>query len=289
MKKIFIGILSAVCALSSAKAQQPSLPIPANLIFPHYQLMVGWNSSTVVILPAPIIDVDRGNKNLITQKQPGVPNVLKIKANHIGFLPTNLHIFTSDGRIFAFDVTYATEPPATTFDLSKMALGDCTSPSRPTIVLADSADMNRSFIKQTVEQLRLRKPFFSLTRRNQSMKVTLESIYYCAGDLYIRLCIANQSNLPYPMDFTSLSLQDTKKTQRASIQQRQLVPLYTDPLSIVSPNKSIQWFFVVHQLTVPEDRRLVWELYEKDGGRQLKMRIKNKILFKARPIDLTTN
>jgi len=56
----------------------------------------------------------------MAQKQPGVENVLKVKAARKDFPPTNLHVFTADGRVYAFDVSYSPNPPQTTYDLTKL-------------------------------------------------------------------------------------------------------------------------------------------------------------------------
>ena len=48
-----------------------------------------------------------------------------------------------------------------------------------------------------------------------------------------------------------------------------------DTISTIAGKSAIQWVVAVPQLTILENRQLVWEISEKDGGRLLMLVIKN--------------
>src|SRR5450631_4405201 len=103
MKKIVCFSLFFLVAAITCFAQLVSDSLPASTLVLHYRLAVGCTTTTVLIFPSPVKQADRGYKDLIAQKQTGVEKVLKIKAARTDFTPTNLHVFTADGKIYAFD------------------------------------------------------------------------------------------------------------------------------------------------------------------------------------------
>jgi len=55
-----------------------------------------------------------------------------------------------------------------------------------------------------------------------------------------------------------------------------------DTISTIAGKSAIQWVVAVPQLTILENRQLVWEISEKDGGRLLMLVIKNIQLLRAK-------
>ena len=281
MKKIvFISLL--LLAIATTTFCQPvinSLPASTNII--HYKLTVGYSTTTILIFPAPVKQADRGYKDLIAQKQQGVENVLKIKAARKDFIPTNLHVFTGDGRIYAFDVSYSPDPSQTTYDLTK--LDSASKQEGPQEIIEFSKKgLDNEQLAKSVEKVRQAKSFFSSSTRKYRMKLQLQTIYLSDNILLFGFEIANRSNLPYSIDFTRLYIRDKRKAKRSSLQQRDIIPIYKDTATSIAGNATVKWVVAVPQFTIPDHRQLVLEVYEKNGGRYVTLEVTNRQLFKAK-------
>ncbi|WP_308199293.1 DUF4138 domain-containing protein [Chitinophaga sedimenti] len=62
----------------------------------------------MIVFAAPICanGVDRGNNWILAKTADGVNNVLKVKAAQDSAISTNLTVFTTDGRVYRFDVYF---------------------------------------------------------------------------------------------------------------------------------------------------------------------------------------
>jgi conjugative transposon TraN protein len=281
MKKIILINLFLVALVASTFSQPIIYDLPASTNVIHYKLLVGYNTTTVLIFSAPVKQADRGYKDLITQKQPGVENVLKIKAARKDFPPTNLHVFTANGRIYAFDVSYSLEPPQTTYDLTKLdSINKQDGP--PQIIEFSKKGLDNEQFQKIVGKVREAKPFFSSSTHKYRMKLQLQSIYLSDNILLFSLEIANRSHLPYNIDFTRLYIRDKQKIKRSSLQERDIIPLYKDTITDVAGETTVKWIVAVPKFTIPDNRQFVFEMYEKNGGRHLNLEVKNRQLFEAR-------
>jgi len=283
MKKIAYSSLFLVMITITAFSQPVTTVLPTTAAIIHYKLSVGYNTTTVLIFPATVKQADRGERDLLAQKQPGVENVLKVKAARKDFAPTNLHVFTADGRIYAFDVTYTADPPQTTYDLSAMDTVKTTTNQKDLIEYSQK-EVNKEELATNAEKARQLKPFLSTTTRKYRMKLQLQAICRLDDLLFFSIDIANRSNLPYDIDFVRLYIRDMGKMRRSSIQQREIAPVYKDSVSIIPGNASLKWVVAVPKFTIPDHRKFVLEVYERGGGRHLMLEVKNRQLFQARAL-----
>lgn len=282
MKKALVIVIFLVAGMLGAYSQPLPNDLPFSSAIVHYKLMVGYSTTTVLIFPAAVKQADRGYKDIMAQIQPGVENVLKVKAARRDFTSTNLHVFTSDGKVYAFDVNYTPNPAQTTYDLSKLPVESNSDTTQRKIITFTQRPFNKELLQMHAERSKESKPFFSTRIRKYRMKLQLQTIYLADDILYFGFEIANRSNIPYNIDFTKVFIQDKQKVKRSSVQQRELAPLYKDTLSTIPGNSVVQWVIAVPQFTIPEHRHFVLEIYERNGGRHLTLEIKNRQLFESR-------
>ena len=282
MKKIaFLGLSLIVTAMTSF-SQPVSGNLPASTAILHYKLTVGYSITTILIFPAPVKEADRGNKDLLAQKQPAVDNVLKIKASRRDFTPTNLHVFTSDGKIYAFDVSYTPDPPQTTYDLTKLDSSGSAGASQQKLIEFSRQTIDIEQLKADANKVRGAKPSFSTSSRKYRMKVQLQTICQVGDLLLFGFEITNRSNLSYDIDFTRLYIRDKRSVKRSSLQQREMPPLYVDTVTTVPGHSSVKWVVAVSKFSIPDQRKFVFETYERNGGRHLVLEVKNRQLFRAK-------
>jgi len=281
MKKIILfAVFNAMMAIASFS--QSIGDLPATTVVIHYKLSVGYNTTSILIFPSAVQQVDRGERDLMAQKQPGVENVLKVKAARRDFTPTNLHVFTGDGRVYAFDVIYVSDPAQTTFDLTRLTSTD-TSNHTGQIELS-TKPLDKQKITREIVKIKASKPFFSSRIHKYRMEVELQAIYRSDDILYLEFKLTNRATLPYDIDFTRLYIQDKKRMKRSSIQQCEITPIYQDTFSNIPGNSSRQWVIGIPQLTISDHRELIFELNEKNGGRHLFLSLRNQQLFKAKAL-----
>lgn len=271
----FFGLLF----LSATFAQQNEISLPQSTIISHFRLAVSYNTTTVLVFGAAVKPVDRGNRDIIAQKQNGVENVLKLKAGRKNFLPTNLHVFTADGRIYAFDLFY-TDSLATTRNLTTI-IPEGETGSQPEIFLTQQP-VNSIQMEQFIKSLKALPSEHTKSTHHFQMKLELERIGLADHLLFFRFQITNLSNLDYSIDFVRLYIRDRQKAKRSSIQEIEILPVYQDTAYTIVGNSSIIRTVVVPAFTLADNKQFVVELFEKNGGRSVTLKLKNKSLFKAK-------
>jgi hypothetical protein len=69
------------------------------------------------------------------------------------------------------------------------------------------------------------------------------------------------------------------------MQQRQILPLFQEPITNIPGNTTVKWIIAVPKFTIPNQKKFECEIFEKDGGRNLVLSVKNGTIFQARSID----
>ena len=286
MKTLISAIFLFTLALTAhLPARSQSLPLPPSTLILHYRLFLTYNSTTVLVFPAPVRPVDRGDRDVLAQRQVGVENVLKLKAGRRNFSPTNLHVFTADGRVYAFDLYY-TDTLASTYNLTRV--DPATTPAGPEIVLAGQA-LNSDQLSICVALVRRQSPEFSIRSHHYGMRLQLQNIDMAGPMLFFRFTVSNKSNLDYTPDFLRLYLSDQARAKRTSRQDQELSPLYADTLVTISGKNSRMFIVGLPRITIPDRKEFRVELYEKNGGRALALRIRNRQLLHALRLAIPTS
>lgn len=283
MKKIILSALF-IGSITIFSFAQSASELPATTAVSRYKLSVGYSTTTVLIFPSAIQQADRGTGGIIIQKQPTVENVLKIKASRKDFQPTNIHVFTANGRLYAFDVMYAAHPEQTTYDLTMLNFHDSLgNSSKPQIGFFPKIfDLKQ--IANNVAKVKTMSPFLSSRNHRKRMEIQLQTIYRAGEVIYFGYKIKNRSDLPYTIDFSRLYMREKVRVKRSSTQQREIIPIYEDTLSYIPAKSDIQFVIALSQFTIPDRRQFILEIIEREGGRFLMMEMTNRQLFKAKEL-----
>jgi len=114
----------------------------------------------------------------------------------------------------------------------------------------------------------------------------LKGIYTHNGLLYFHTQIRNSSNVPFDVDFITFKIVDKKVAKRTAIQEQVIFPLRAYNYTVrVAGNKDECTVFAMDKFTIPDDKQLVVELNEKNGGRHQSFTIENEDLVKAKVIN----
>ena len=106
------------------------------------------------------------------------------------------------------------------------------------------------------------------------------------GLLYFHTEIKNQSNVPFDVDYITWKIVDKKVAKRTAVQEQIILPLRAQNYATLVPGKkSERTVFTMAKFTIPDDKCLVVELNEKNGGRHQSFVIENEDLVRANTIN----
>lgn len=280
MKQCIILQFFFLLILGTLSAQ--TVTLPSSTALRPYSLSVGYNKTTILLFPAPVKDADRGRQDVIVSRQAGVGNVLKVKAAHKDFEPSSLHVFTVDGKLYSFEITFDDDGGGT-FDLSRLPASAGLAVQHIPLIFPEMEEgMPDTHLRLC--KVEAGQPFFRKTVRKPQLRLRLLSIHFDQDRLYFRYRIRNKSTLPYSIDFTRMYISDGRQVKRTTVQQQEIVPEVSTGSKLVPGHSSAEFVFVLKRFTIPKAKKFQIEIYEKDGGRNIQMEVRNRHLFKARPL-----
>lgn len=268
----------AVCAAIYIASAQESTSIKAREIVYDHHLDITWHKTTMLIFPAPIQDADRGDSYLLAERAEGVENVLKVKAGERYFTQSNLHVVTTDGRVYAFTVNYSDHPESFTIDMGKR------HPNSP--VTFEGVPMNTNEADLAVATIRGIPPFIRGVRKSRfGMKLRLEGIFVKDDVLFFRYNLKNSTRISHDAAVPRFYIRDKKQAKRTAVQHTSVEPLFVRYSG--SPEAPDGRTIVVGfpKFTIAESKHFIMEVMEKGGDRNLECRLDQKKLLLARTFD----
>ncbi|MCO5241533.1 MAG: conjugative transposon protein TraN [Chitinophagaceae bacterium] len=279
-----IGFAVTSFAQDSANAKTP---LALGKIEP-YRMEVTYDKTSHLIFPTAIRYVDLGSEYLIAGKAEDAENVLRVKASVRNFEPeTNFSVITNDGRFYSFNVYYSSFPEALSYDLLTMQkavdkangndvlfeeLGN-NSPSLAGLLLETIYKKDKRIVKH-------------IGAKSFGIQFILKGIYIHNGKYYFHTELRNRTNVPFQIDFVNFKVVDKKVAKRTAVQERPMIPLRTyKPLDGISGKTTEQNVFLLDQFTIADDKVLLIEIFEKNGGRHQTLQVENSDLIKARLIN----
>lgn len=261
-------------------------------IIPAYALEVTYDKTVHVIFPAPVEYVDLGSGNIIAGLAENAVNVVRVKAAVEGFeTETNLAVITADGSYYSFNVRYSATPGKMNVEM-KDFMHDGEAVNRPhnalDIYLAELGSESPklvNLINRTIHKSD-RRHIKHIGSKRFGIQYLLKGIYTHNGILYLHTSIRNESNVPFDVDFIRIKIVDKKVAKRTAIQETVIYPLRAyNYVTRVRGKKTERTVLTIEKITIPDDKQLVVELFEKNGGRHQEFVIENSDVVRARVID----
>ena len=267
-------------------------PLTFNRMIPPYALEVTFTKTVHVIFPAAIRYVDLGSIDLLAAKADGTENVLRVKAARQGFRSeTNLSVITDDGSYYTFNVKYADEPVKLSVEMADFLHGwnDENKPGNGVpVYLADLGNESPWLVRLIMETIHRndKKVIKHIGSRNFGIQYLLKGIYSHNELLFFHLQLKNASTVAYDIDYITFKIADKKVAKRTAIQEQIIVPLRSyNQVTAVAGKKEECTVFTLPKFTIPNDKQLVIELTERDGGRNQSLTVENADLIRAQKID----
>lgn len=301
MKKYFLMIAFAAIACAANAQNKTSSgdfyegftrKITYDRMIPPYGLEVTFDKTVHIIFPSAVRYVDLGSANIIAGKADGSENVVRVKAAVKGFdTETNFSVITDEGSFFAFNVKYADEPEKLSIEM-KDFMHDGDAVNRPNnamdIYLTELGSESPKvvhIIMKSVYQSDKRKVKHIGSKRF-GIQYLLKGIYTHNQMLYFHTQIKNASNVPFDVDFIRFKIVDKKVAKRTAIQETVIYPVRAyHYVTQINGKRSERTVFAMDKFTIPDDKQLVVELFEKNGGRHQSFIVENADLIRAEVID----
>ena len=300
MKKVFSVLALMMGIVSVASAQTDSTgdlfegytkKITYDRMIPPHGLEVTFDKTCHVIFPAAIAYVDLGSANIIAGKADGAENVIRVKAAKRGFKgETNMSVITEDGAYYSFNVKYAREPRILNVEMADF-IHDGDAVNRPNnsmnIYLKELGSESPVLVRLVMKSIwkENKRRVKHIGSKSFGIQFLLKGIYTHNGLLYFHTEIKNSSNVPFDVDYIIWKIVDKKVAKRTAIQEQVIQPLRTQNFVMnVGGNTSERTVWTMDKFTMPDDKCLVVELAEKNGGRHQSFVIENTDLVRARVI-----
>jgi conjugative transposon TraN protein len=299
MKK-FLLTMALMMSLFAVHAQETTGDLYQGLtkkltfdrMIPPHGLEVTYDKTVHIIFPSAVRYVDLGSPNLIAGKADGAENVIRVKATVKNFRQeTNLSVITEDGSFYTFNVKYANEPLLLNVEMTDF-IHDGEEVNRPNnamdIYLKELGSESPMLVRMIMKSIYKndKREVKHIGCKRFGIQYLLKGIYTHNGLLYFHTQIKNSSNVPFDVDFITFKIVDKKVAKRTAIQEQVIFPLRAYNYAVrVAGMKDECTVFAMDKFTIPDDKQLVVELNEKNGGRHQSFIIENEDLVRAKVIN----
>lgn len=299
MKKILM-VFALLTGMLAAMAQQSNGDLYEGLtrkigfsrMIPPHGLEITYDKTVHVIFPAPVRYVDLGSPNLIAGKADGAENVIRVKATTRHFRQeTNMSVITEDGNFYTFNVKYADEPLLLNVEMCDF-IHDGESVNRPNNAMEiylteldnESPHLVRLIMKSVHENDKRR--IRHIGSKRFGVQFLLKGMYTHSDLLYFHTQVKNTSHVPFDVDFITFKIVDKKVVKRTAMQEQVIYPLRAyNYVTRVNGRDSECTVFALPKFTIPDDKKLVVEMFEKQGGRHQRFEVVNEDLVRAETVN----
>ena len=307
MKKIFgwVALLMGMVTGANAQVNDTIQRVTGNDLYqgitrklPYRQMVtphgvqVTFAKTVHIIFPSAVRYVDLGSNWIIAGKADGAENVIRVKATTEEFPgETNFSVICEDGSFYSFNARYAHEPEILNIEMKDfLENGDTTdfSHTRMNIYFRELGNESPLLVKLIMQSIYKedRREIRHLGCKRFGVQFLLKSVHSHNGLFYFHTETRNRSNVAFRTDFIRFKIVDKKVPKRTAIQERVIDPVRSYNEVLVTEGKSdVRTVYAVPQFTIPDDKLLVIELFEKDGGRHQTIRVENADLVAAKQIN----
>lgn len=228
-------------------------------------LAITTAKTTSLVFPFPILHVDRGTKDILVQQVPEAENILLVKAAVPEFSESNLSVITGDGSIYSFVVNYVENPGDLIYNLPINKRASIAGYAK---AILDNPSIQRG-----------------MSAKKWGMISKVAGIYIKDNAVYYQLKLDNLSPIDYTFDVLRFYIKDKKKQKRTAVQEIELKPLY-----IIGSTTEVKAYFsaaivvAFDKFTIPDAKYMGVQMLEKNGGRHLLIKVKNRKIIKAKTL-----
>lgn len=197
---------------------------------------------------------------------------------------SNLLVINTNGSIFSYIVSYREQLEKLNYFVPQ---SESIGFERPKFTEgSDSTNVANLFTDKTFYYERFcsylltrKQKIGSIQKRKNGIVLSLENIVFDREELYFVIKIQNKSSLDYDLNFLDISTQTRKQGKKKSLQQiSQLTNFKYNVPTKVDENQIKRMVYVLPKFSLSNDKMVVLELNEKNGERNIKLKVSNKYI-----------
>ena len=130
-----------------------------------------------------------------------------------------------------------------------------------------------------------KKTVHGIKNHHGSIKGMVTGIYIRGDIIYYQIRLINKSTIDYDVDLLRFYTRDRKKGKRTAIQENELTPVcIAGDVSRVKASGKNVIVAAMEKFTLPRNKFFGIQVIEKNGGRQLLLKVRDKKITKAVPL-----
>lgn len=202
-----------------------------------------------------------------------------------------MSVITEDGNFYTFNVKYADEPLLLNVEMCDF-IHDGESVNCPNNAMEiylteldnESPRLVRLIMKSVHENDKRR--IRHIGSKRFGVQFLLKGMYTHSDLLYFHTQVKNTSHVPFDVDFITFKIVDKKVVKRTAMQEQVIYPLRAyNYVTRVNGRDSECTVFALPKFTIPDDKKLVVEMLEKQGGRHQRFEVVNEDLVRAETVN----
>lgn len=246
-------------------------------IIPSTGIEVSEIHTTHIILPTKVADIALGHEEVISEKADPTDNIVKVKSvvdKKENFTETSITVVSIDGNIYPMTVGYAKNPKEMSISFSDGGNA-----------LFNDMNVDDDKMRKLSEWIIQKRQYINdLGIEENKMMFLLSSVFTDQDIIAFHLYAKNKSKIDYPIDFVKAHIADKKTGKRYLTQEEELYPFYSyysDDGNVIHGKDDIDIVFFYKKFTIPKEKILYFELYEENGGRNLRFNAPYKTIINA--------
>ncbi len=158
--------------------------------------------------------------------------------------------------------------------------------SSKTLAHFEKSESNNAEVEATAKSLEAKKRIlYGVKDKSYGMHLLLKGLYIENDVFYFQIEVDNKTNINYDIDILNFFIKDKKQAKRTAVQELQQTPLYVyNDSGFVKGSRKQSMVVALNKFTIPDKKILVIQLMEKNGGRNLSLKLNNKTIVKAKTI-----
>ena len=292
MKRLLFVVALTVLFFVGVQAQDTVRTFSQRQVVEPYRVEVAFNKTLHILFPSEVVYVDLGSLDLIADKADGAQNVVRIKAAKQDFTEeTNFSVITADGCFYSFTAVYSENPSQLNIEMEDWLHKDPYSDfaNRQMYIRLDELSGETPLTVNRIMYTILRRnvrDIKSVGSKRFGIEVLLRGVYVHGDLFYLHVSMRNRSKVAFDIDYIRFKICDRKTARRTAVQETFVNPVRVfDEIMRVDAEAMIRNVFVFRKFTIPDDKVLVMEVYERNGGRHQRFEIENSRLVGARDMD----
>lgn len=227
--------------------------------------------------------VDFGNNTIEVAKTEQADNIVRIQANKSNFKPTNVSVVTASNKFYTFDILYSKNPQMFSYLMGgkEKEVSDTTS-----VALFEQGTMNQNEQEKIANKaMKAPREIYALGAKKSGVTLEVTNIFIRKNMLLLKIVIKNKSSIDYDIDFTKFYVQDIVTSKKTASQPIDHEPLFMEGFKSKLLSKEKNAFVVaLEKFTIPDNKNLIIEIQELNGGRHFQFSIINEDIINAQII-----